>query len=253
MDPQPTPAVRDRNGPNTESHSAFATTLWATVFTARSNDKESARNALERLCRIYWPPIYSFVRRRGATSHDAEDMTQAFFSQLVERETIKRAERAKGKFRTFLLAALTNFLSDEWDKQQRLKRGGECQIIPLTDMEMDRVPEFADNLSVEKVFDRQWALALIEHVTSLMEREFFTAGKSTLFQALQPMLVHEMAGPKCCEVAAALHMNESAVKVSLHRLRRRFGEIVREEIGHTVSSPGEIDEEIRHLFAAMSL
>jgi len=210
-----------------------------------------SQNALERLCRIYWRPIYSFICRRGENPHDAEDLTQAFFSSLIERETIKKAEREKGKFRTFLLAALTNFLADEWAKQRCLKRGGGYQIVPLTNLEEDGWREPVSSLDPETVFDRRWALSLIHQVTSRLSREFAEAGKSQLFEALQPIMAQELIAEQCAAIASATGMSEGAIKVALHRLRRRFGQLLREEVAQTVSTAGEIDDELRHLFAAM--
>lgn len=237
-----------------EKAGAFSTTHWSVVLGAARNDPASATAALERLCRIYWPPIYAFIRRRGSGPHDAEDLTQAFFAFVLENEFLKKVDRSKGKFRTFLLASLTNFLNNEWDKRQTLKRGGQHQIISLDEAAAEglylREPE--ESLTPEKLFERRWARALIEQVLARLKQEYAAGGKVDLFARLEPALTGDVAAGAYAQWAAALNMTEGAVKVALHRLRRRFGEVLRSEIAHTVSSPEEIDEEIRHLFAAIS-
>jgi RNA polymerase sigma factor (sigma-70 family) len=233
---------------------AFSTTHWSVVLGAGQSDLAAATAALERLCRTYWYPIYAFVRRRGSDPHEAEDLTQAFFAFLLEKETLKKVDQQKGKFRTFLLAALTNFLANEWDKRQTLKRGGQRQIISLDEAAAEGLylREPVESLSPEKLFERRWAGALIEQVLTRLQREYATGGKANLFAKLEPALTGEVAAGAYAGWAAALDMSEGAVKVALHRLRRRFGEILRSEIAHTVSNPEEIDDEIRQLFAAIA-
>ena len=233
---------------------AFLTTHWSVVLGAGQRDLARATAALERLCRIYWYPIYAFVRRRGSDQHEAEDLTQAFFAFLLEKDTLKKVDRQKGKFRTFLLAALTNFLNNEWDKRQTLKRGGQRQIISLDDAAAEGLylREPTDSLTPEKLFERRWASALIEQVLALLKLEYAAGSKAGLFAKLEPALTGEVGTGVYAGWAAALGTSEGAVKVALHRMRRRFGELLRSEIAHTVSSPEEIDEEIRYLFAAIA-
>jgi len=241
-----------RNASTTASRSAFCTTLWTTVLTLRSNDESAASQALQRLCHIYWRPVHAFIRRGGARPHDAEDLTQEFFATLLAKETLKKVEREKGKFRTFLLTALTNFLHNEWDKQRRLKRGGNYQIISMSDAEAGYLEKADDSLSPQGLFDRRWAFALVEQARLRLETEYAEAGKPAVFQKLEPHLTHELTAQTRAELAVALNMNDGAVKIALHRMRRRFGEALRAEIAQTVATREEIEEELRHLFAAMA-
>jgi len=240
-------SARDKSG-------AFSTTHWSEVLAAGNGDCASAAIALEQLCGKYWYPIYAFIRRRGWDSHEAEDLTQAFFAHLLEKEGFKKADRQKGKFRSFLLAALTNFLNNEWDKRQTLKRGGRRQIISLdaATAETQYRHEPVDLATPEKLFERRWALTLIEHVLSRLKQEYAAGGKSTLFAELEPFITGEITAGSYAALASSLAMEEGSVRVALTRLRRRFGELLRSEIAYTVASPEEVDEEIRQLFAAIS-
>lgn len=233
---------------------AFQTTNWSEVLNAAQNDLAGAAAAMEQLCRRYWFPIYAFVRRRGSDRQEAEDLTQGFFAHLLEMETLKKVDRQKGKFRTFLLSALTKFLSNEWDKRQTLKRGGRRQIISLDEVAAEQLYslEPAESGSPEKLFDRRWASTLVDGVLGLLREEYRAAGKADLLARLEPSLTQEAAPGSYADWAAALGLSEGAMRVALHRLRRRFGELLRQEIAQTVASPGEVDEEIRHLFAAIS-
>ena len=235
-------------------HGAFSTTHWSVVLTAGNDNLAGADNALEQLCQKYWYPIYAFVRRRGSDSHEAEDLTQAFFAHLLEKETLKQADRQKGKFRSFLLASLTNFLNNEWRKKQTMKRGGQRQIISLdeTVAENRYQLEPAALAEPEKLFERRWALTLLEQVFARLKSEYTASGKAELFAKLEPLITGEITPGLYAELAAALGMKEEAVRVALSRARRRFGEVLRNEIAQTVASPAEVEDEIRHLFAAIS-
>ncbi len=237
-----------------EKSGVFATTHWSVVLGAGQGDLAAAAVALERLCRTYWYPIYAFVRRRGSDPHEAEDFTQAFFAFLLEKESLKKVDRRKGKFRTFLLAALTNFLANESDKAQTLKRGGQRQIISLDETVAEELyrHETIESVTPETLFERRWARALVEQVLARLKSEYGAADKALLFAKLEPALTGEVGAGAFAQWAAELGMSEGAVKVALHRLRRRFGEVLRSEIAHTVSSPEEIDDEIRQLFAAIA-
>jgi len=232
----------------------FDTTHWSQVITAGQTGMSNAAAALEELCRKYWPPIYAFVRRRGSDPHEAEDLTQAFFVHLLEHEGIKKAERAKGKFRTFLLASLTNFLNNEWDKSQTLKRGGQRQIVSLDEEAAEERyrSERVDLLTPERIFERRWAQTLVERALTQLKGEYDSREKGALFATLEPGLTGETPAGVCAEWAAVLGMGEGAVRVALHRMRRRFGELLRGEIAKTVVSPAEVEEEIRLLFAAVT-
>lgn len=234
--------------------SAFSTTHWSVVIGAGQNDLAVAAVALERLCRTYWYPVYAFIRRRGSSQHDAEDSTQGFFAHLLEKETLKKVDRQKGKFRSFMLAALTNFLNNERDKQQTLKRGGKIQIISLDETRAEELysREPVESLTPEKLFERRWAFTLVERVFARLKQEYAAAEKAKLFATLERGLTCEVTQNVCAEWADALGMSEGAVKVALHRLRRRYGELLRGEVAQTVGTPEELDEEIRQLCAAIT-
>ena len=232
----------------------FSTTNWSVVLEAGRTDVKRATAALEHLCGRYWYPVYMFVRRRGSNHHEAEDLTQAFFAHLLEKETLKKVSRQKGKFRSFLLASVANFLTNEWDKRQSLKRGGQSQIISLDEMAAEELynHEPDGSLTPEKLFERRWAFTLVDQVLARLKTEYVAADKATLFAKLEPGLTGEINPGLYAEWAAALDMSEGAVRVAVHRFRRRFGELLRSEIAHTVATPEEVDEEIRHLFAAIA-
>jgi RNA polymerase sigma-70 factor (ECF subfamily) len=181
-------------------------------------------------------------------------LTQSFFAFLLEKESVRTVDGQKGKFRSFPLASLTNFLNNEWDKRRTLKRGGQHQIVPLPQdgAELRYQQEALDWLTPEKLFERRWALTLLSEVLDRLKQEYMSAQKESLFSRLEPALTQVPNEGLCAECAAALGMKEGAVKVALHRMRRRFGDLLRSEIAHTVTSPEEIDEEIRQLFAAIS-
>jgi RNA polymerase sigma-70 factor (ECF subfamily) len=209
---------------------------------------------LEELCRTYWFPIYAFIRRRGSDPHQAEDLTQSFFVHILENEALAKADRRKGKFRSFLLSTLNHFLSNELDKQLALKRGGGRQFVSFDDEtgESNYLRVSAESLSPEKLFDRRWALILVEKALARLRGEYAAAGNSNLFSAIEPGLTEDVAPPKYSEWATRLGMTPGAVRVALHRLRRRFGEALRSVVSDTVSTPEEVEEEIRALFASVA-
>jgi len=232
---------------------AFTTTQWSEVLDARQTDPDRARAALENLCTRYWYPLYAFVRRRGHGPHDAEDLTQSFFAHLLSHEALRSVDPAKGLFRTFLLSSLVNFLNDQHDRHQALKRGGGKQLVSwdaLTAEELYR-HEPAEGLTPEKLFERRWALTLIEQVLSRLRQEYEASGKSELFRQLEGCLTGGVDLGFYEGTARLLGMNEGAVRVALHRLRRRLGELLRSEIAHTVTCPEQVDDEIRYLFTAI--
>jgi RNA polymerase sigma factor (sigma-70 family) len=242
--------VNDVTGKNPN----FTTTNWSVVLELVQTDYGRAAGALESLCVRYWYPVYAFIRRRGSDPHEAKDLTQAFFTHLLENETLKKVDRQKGKFRSFLLAAATNFLTNEWDKHQSLKRGGQHQIISIDDTETEELyrHEPVAALTPENLYDRRWAFTLLNEVLARLKQEYFAANKAEFFARLQPGLVDEVNPGLYADSAVALNLSEGAVRVAVHRLRRRFGELLRGEIARTVASPAEVDEEIRHLFAAIA-
>jgi RNA polymerase sigma factor (sigma-70 family) len=232
----------------------FATTQWSDVLVSGTHDFEKAAAALQRLCSTYWYPIYAFIRRRGSDVHEAEDLTQEFFAFLLEEEVLKKANRDKGRFRSFLLATLGNFLSNDWDKRQALKRGGQRQIVSLDEATAEGLyrNEPAGNLTPERLFDRRWGTMLVEKVLAELREEYAAANNAKLLARLEPLLTQEVAPGLHGQLAAELGMSEGALKVALHRLRRRFGELLRREVGRTVADAGSLDEEIRYLFSAIS-
>lgn len=224
------------------------------MLRAGSGDTASAKNALEHLCRTYWPPIYAFVRRQRGNPHDAQDLTQEFFARLLAQNTVARADPQRGRFRSFLLASLKNFLASEWDKARARKRGGGAQLLPLDfDTAETRCPQpAAPNDTPDRAFDRQWAVTLLEVVLERLRREYADAGRDDLFLGLKDTLAGGRAEIPYRDLGAQLGLSEGAVKVAAHRLRRRYRELLREEITNTVAGPEEVEEELRQLFAALS-
>ena len=227
----------------------FETTHWSVVLQAG----QGAEEALCKLCRHYWFPLYSYSRKRGHRAHDAQDLTQQFFAHLLQKRGLAEVGQSKGRFRSFLLASLKHFADNEWHKQRTIKRGGQQQFISWEAMEAAEREgiEPADLLTPEKLFDRQWALTLLERVMNRLKQECVAARKGDLFERLKERLTQDDDGKSYRETAAELKMSEGAVKVAAHRLRRRFGELVREQVERTVVNPEEVDDEIRHLFAAL--
>jgi len=231
----------------------FATTHWSVVVAASDQDSPQKVDALEKLCRAYWYPLYAFIRREGYHPQDAQDLTQGFFTRLLEKNYLAQTDRQKGRFRSFLLAALKHFLSDEQDKARAQKRGGGQALISLDEQTAEGryCLEPADVMSAEKLFERRWALTLLEQARTRLREEYVAGGKAEFYDQLRIMEAEEKKGTYA-ESAARLGTTESAIKSAVPRLRRRYAELVREEIAHTVNSPGEIDEEIRYLIAVIS-
>jgi RNA polymerase sigma factor (sigma-70 family) len=241
-------------GTGPSSLPAFVTTHWSLVVSAGRNDTPHARDALEKLCRNYWFPIYAFVRRQGQAPHDAQDLTQDFFARLLEKNYLAGADPAKGRFRSFLLSSLKHFLANEWDKANAQKRGGGQRLIPIdvATAESSGAFEPADHLTADKIFERRWALTLLEHVLGRLRAEYVSDGRENLFEQLKPTLTEASRTVAYAEIAARLGTTEGAVKVAVHRLRQRYREALRAEIADTVAGPGEVDDEIRNLFAALA-
>jgi RNA polymerase sigma-70 factor (ECF subfamily) len=233
---------------------SFCPTHWTVVLAAGSADSVAARDALEKLCRAYWPPIYAFIRRQGHNPHDAQDLTQGFFARLLEKNSFAEADRAKGRFRSFLLGALKHFLANEWDKANALKRGGGQTLIPIDVASVETTCGFepADHTMADKAFERRWALTLLDQVLRRLRQEYLDAGKETLFEQLKQTLTEASRTVPYLEIAARLGTTEGAVKVAVHRLRQRYRELLRAEIASTVASPAEVEDELRNLFAALA-
>ena len=238
--------------PSPASNAWFVTTHWSVVLSARDHDSPQSAAALETLCRTYWYPLYAFLRRQGRPPHDAQDLTQGFFARLLQKDYLHAAAREKGKFRTFLLVALKRFLANEWDREHTLKRGGFAPVVPI-DQEFAESRFAADpspNVQPDVLFDRQWAITLLERTMSQLQEEYVASGRAKLFEYLQNCLARDESALPYAQVAARLNLTEPAVKMAVHRLRARYRDILRDEIAHTVSSPAEADEELRHLFSA---
>ena len=231
----------------------FTTTHWSVVRAAGRDDSSQARAALEKLARAYWYPLYAFVRRLGKSPHDAEDAVQAFFAQCLEKNYVGAADQAKGRFRSFLLLALKRFLGHERERARALKRGGGEAVVALDGLTAEQryALEPADQMSADRLYERRWALALLEQVLARLRSEHVAAGRLETFEQLKGWLTSGGRGTPYAELAGRLGMRESAVKVSVHRLRRRYRELLEEEIAQTVASSEEVEEERRHLLAVL--
>lgn len=238
--------------PSSDTPRAFPNTRWSVVLAARGPSPESAA-ALETICRNYWYPLYAYVRRCGRSSHDAEDLTQEFFARLLEKRWLDTADQEKGRLRSFLIVALKRFMNNEWDRASRQRRGGGRAHAPI-DTAFAESRFAADNqlLAPDKSFDRQWALTLIHLTTDRLRAEFSGAGKPGDYDALKECLLADRGAIDYATVASQLGQTEGAARVAVHRLRRRFREIYREEIAQTLAEGADLDAELRHLAAALA-
>jgi RNA polymerase sigma-70 factor (ECF subfamily) len=232
----------------------FATTHWTVVLAAGRCDLQEAHLALEELCRTYWYPLYAYVRRQGHSREDAEDLTQGFFARLLEKNYLEGVTSDKGKFRSFLLVALKRFLANEWDRASAQKRGGGVTLLSLDwqDAEMRYQINPADELSPDKLYDRAWAVVVLERVITRLQDENGAEGKASQYEQLKPFLMMGRSEIPYAQAAAVLKMTEGAVRVAVHRLRRRYRELLREEITQTLASPAQADEELQALFSALA-
>lgn len=232
----------------------FATTHWSVIQAAGQPESSRCQHALETLCEAYWLPIYSYLRRCGHRQDSAEDYTQGFFARLLEKDGLRLADPERGKFRSFLLSALKHFLANEADRNRALKRGGGRRILSLDVREAENryAAQPAHSMTAERVFERSWALAILERAMSRLHDELVAKGKEHLFGNLKGCLAADEDRTPYRQVAGKLDMSENAVKVAVHRLRRRYRELLRDEIAQTVTTEAEIDEEIRDLFAALA-
>jgi RNA polymerase sigma-70 factor (ECF subfamily) len=238
--------------PSSAPGDVFATTHWTVVLAAGQRHTPQSDGALEELCRTYWFPLYAYVRRRGHTKEDAEDSVQAFFARLLEKNWLAGVDSAKGRFRAFLLASLKHFLINEWKHGARLKRGGGERTLSLDWETADTKFQVAatNEPSPDQAFDREWALALLAKVIERLQVECAAEGKGKLFEQLKMFLTAGKGESAQSEVAKALGMEEGAVRVAVHRLRKRYRQLLRDEIQHTLADAALVDEEIRALFGA---
>lgn len=231
----------------------FATTRWTVVLAAGNRSTPQADVALEELCRTYWYPLYAYVRRHGQSREDAQDLTQAFFASLLEKNYLERIRSDGGKFRSFLLVAMKRFLANAWDHANCQKRGGGVVPLSLDWQEADTRYQInpADNLTPDKLFDRAWAVTVLERVITRLRDENIAEGKAELYEQLKQFLMVGKSEISYVEAAKALAMSEGSLRVAVHRLRRRYRELLRDEIAQTLSDPAQADEEMQVLFSAL--
>jgi len=233
----------------------FPPTLWSVVLRAGQTSSDQSHDALATLCRAYWFPLYAFLRRQGKSPPDAEDLTQGFLLHLLEKDTLSRVRREKGKFRSCLLASLQYYLASERDKQLAQKRGGGATFVELdaADAEERYQAELADHRDPANYFDRRWATTLLERALDRLESEHAEPERTRRFRELQVFLLGEPKTISYVEAGKRLGIKEGAVKVAVLRLRQRFGELLRVEVAETVTSPADVEDEMRHLFASLSV
>ena len=232
------------------SGARFAATRWSIVLAAGGeHDATATRRALEELIQAYWFPLYAFVRRQGCQAAAAEDLVQGFLARLLEKEDLSRVDRSKGRFRSFLLAAMKNFMANERARDRAQKRGGGRAVITLDAMDAEAryAVEPADDMTPERLFDRRWALAVLDQVLARLRRGFIDAGNGTLFDTIKDCLTPDRGKLPYAQLARRLGMTEGALKVAVHRMRRRYRDLLRHEIAQTVETPAQVDEEIAYL------
>ena len=227
----------------------FNTTRWIVILTAGDPNAPGSFEALTHLCHSYWFPLYSYVRRRGYSSHDAQDLTQSFFATFLEKERFGRANQSRGRFRTFLLTSMKYFLSDEHDRRSSKKRGGDREIISIDEHAAEEryQAEPSEGTSPDLLFEKRWAITLLNQVIDQLRDEFKQSGKVELFDEFKPFLWGDQTATPTKEIAAQVQMTEGATKVTMHRIRKRYRECLRQTIADTVESPDEIDDELRYL------
>jgi DNA-directed RNA polymerase specialized sigma24 family protein len=240
------------SSPASTRPAAFTTTHWSVVLQAQG-ESPAAQEALEDLCRTYWRPIYGFVRREGARPEEAKDITQGFFALILERKDFSSVRQEKGRLRSFLLASLKHFTANERRDAAAIKRGGGRTLIPLDDVESYDSSEFdrSDMLSADLLYDRRWAFTVLDRVFARLREESQESANAPLLERLNTLLSDEPDRPSQADIARGFGMTENAVKQAFHRLRQRYRQLLREEVAHTVATPAEIEDELRHLIAAL--
>jgi RNA polymerase sigma-70 factor (ECF subfamily) len=232
----------------------FVTTHWSVVLAAGGGDTTRACDALARLCQTYWYPLYAYARRRGCPPHDAQDLTQEFFARLLAGNWLARADRQRGRFRSFLLAAMKHFMANEWNKASAQKRGGGQPILSLNDdaAEHRYRLEPAEKATPESLFERGWAVTLLEGVLARLEDEYRRAGKQAWMEAMRPALTTDREAIDYAAMSRKLATTETAARVAAHRLRQRYRQLIRAEVAGTVAAPEEVEAEMRHLFKVLT-
>jgi RNA polymerase sigma factor (sigma-70 family) len=229
----------------------FTTTHWSLVAAAADREAPEVTLALEQLCRTYWPPVYGFVRRRYANPEDARDLTQGFFNYLLEQKSLAKADRTRGKFRSFLLGSLKHFLAHERERSHALKRGGEHVFVSIDSAVEEGRFDPSHNATPEALFDQRWALQQIDRAVDRLASHYSAAGRGPLFELLQDYVWGDKSTATLAEIASQLELTEEAVKKAVQRLRARFRDCLRAEVAQTVTSPDQIDDELRHLRTAL--
>jgi RNA polymerase sigma factor (sigma-70 family) len=231
---------------------AFTTTNWSVVLEAQGQSP-AAREALEKLCRTYWRPVYSFIRREGTGAEEAEDLTQAFFAVLLHRRNFDAVRKEKGRLRSYLLTSLKHFLVSEHRRAVTIKRGKGQQLVPLEELTRTERSDMepADRLTAERIYERRWALTLMEEVLRRLKDEYYTAGNGELFESLKQLLPDEPGAPSRTEIASQLGMTDNALRQAFHRFRNRYQTLLREEISHTVAIASDVEDELRHLISVL--
>lgn len=235
-------------------HSLFVTTRWSTILKARDQSAPGSAEALESLCGSYWYPLYAFVRRQGRSPHDAQDLTQAFFARLLQKDYLQSAAREKGRFRTFLIVALKRFLANEWDRARAQKRGGGRTFLSFDNAEAERryEAEPSDGSRADRIYERRWALTLLEQALRRLREDYERTNRSGDYENLKPFLAAERGTIPYVQIASELGTSEGAARVLIHRLRKQFRVLFREEIAQTVSDPAEVDDEVRYVVSVLS-
>ncbi len=248
------PSERESDAALVRASPVLAITHWSVVLAAGQSASKAAENALEELCRMYWYPLYAYLRRKGYSEHDAQDLTQGFFEHLIERRTIESVGREKGKFRSFLLSCLNYFLAHERERAGAQKRGGGRELISLNGEEAEQRYrlEPRDERSPERIFEHRWAMTLLDQVLAQLAREFQETGRENLFQKVRPFLVEGKGNGPYRQAADEIGMSEEAFKKAVQRMRRRYSELFRSEIAHTVATKEEVDEELRYLCGVLA-
>jgi DNA-directed RNA polymerase specialized sigma24 family protein len=230
----------------------FETTRWSLVLAAGGNDSQAARDALSSLCQTYWYPLYAYLRRRGLDPEDACDLTQGFLTSLIERQDFEGLRQDRGRFRAFLLASLKHYLSNWSARERTQKRGGGRLIVPLENAEGQYVAEPEDRATPETLFERRWALTVVDRLLADLRAEWSAQGRASEFDELKACLLGQAPAGGYAAVAARLGTSEGAIKAAVHRLRRRFQSLLRQRVAETVADGRDVDDEIRHLIQALS-
>lgn len=244
-DPKNSPAEQPRQ---------FTTTRWSVILTALGDDFEQAERALAELCRVYWYPLYAYARRQGANEHDAQDLTQSFFESIIRRNDLNKGSPDKGRFRAWPLNCMKHFLLNEWKKAKRIRRGGEYHFVSLNaDEAEDRYrKEPADNMSADRIYERRWALTVIENALDRLESEYAANGRESLYALIKGALTGGEEKTKYATTGEQAGLSEGGVKTAVHRMRKRYRELIRATVLETVSSASEADEELRHLMSVLN-